>query len=230
MRAPNSKWALQQPLTRVLWNAQRKYTSHPEAKKKLQWDGRRSTIMIKSNPIHSGLATQKLENNTKEILPQLWRFWALTSGFPAWGSNKGTKNYQGIWLWRPVGFDCRISTGLGETETPHLEGGKNKTKHQDPRERNCDPTGDWIRLTSVGKALVESWVKAWVPIHVNRSTGSNRPGRCPSACVLLEVTISTIIESIDSRFGALQEKKKEPTGNGHSLTHQQTVRLKLYWA
>ena len=44
-----------------------------------------------------------------------------TSGFPAWGSDKGTGNPQGIWSWRPVGFDCKTSTGLGVTETPVLE-------------------------------------------------------------------------------------------------------------
>ena len=36
-----------------------------------------------------------------------------TTDSPTWGSGKGTENPQGIWLWRPVGFHCRISTGLG---------------------------------------------------------------------------------------------------------------------
>ena len=43
------------------------------------------------------------------------------SGFPAWGSGKGPGNPQGIRLWRPVGFDYRTTTGLGETETSLLE-------------------------------------------------------------------------------------------------------------
>ena len=34
--------------------------------------------------------------------------------FPTWGSSEGTENPQGIWLWRPVGFDYRTSTGLGK--------------------------------------------------------------------------------------------------------------------
>ena len=29
-----------------------------------------------------------------------------------WGSGKGTENPQGIWLWRPVGFEYRTYTGL----------------------------------------------------------------------------------------------------------------------
>ena len=65
--------------------------------------------------------THKLENNnTKEILPLLWGS-EPTSGFPAWGPNQRTGNPQGIWPWRPVGFDYKTSTGLGETETPVLE-------------------------------------------------------------------------------------------------------------
>ena len=31
---------------------------------------------------------------------------------PAWRPGKGTENPQGIWLWRPVGIDYRISTEL----------------------------------------------------------------------------------------------------------------------
>ena len=44
------------------------------------------------------------------------------SGFPIWGSGNGRRNSQRIKLWRLAGFDCRTSTGLGETETPLLEG------------------------------------------------------------------------------------------------------------
>ena len=44
-----------------------------------------------------------------------------TSGFPAWGSDRGTGNQQGIWPWGPAGFDYRTPRGLAETETPDLE-------------------------------------------------------------------------------------------------------------
>ena len=37
-----------------------------------------------------------------------------TTDFPTWGSGKGTENSQGIWHSRPMGFDYRISTGLGK--------------------------------------------------------------------------------------------------------------------
>ena len=57
----------------------------PETKKKPQLDGMRGTIMIKTNPIPSGWVTHKLENNnTKEVLPLLWRF-----GTPCQASQPG---------------------------------------------------------------------------------------------------------------------------------------------
>ena len=34
--------------------------------------------------------------------------------FPSLGIGKETENPQGIWLWRPVGFDYRTPTGLGK--------------------------------------------------------------------------------------------------------------------
>ena len=39
----------------------------------------------------------------------------------------------------PVEFDYRNSIGLGETETPLLEGTNKPCVHQDPGERNTDP-------------------------------------------------------------------------------------------
>ena len=42
---------------------------------------------------------------------------------PTWGLGKGTKNPQGIWLWRPVGFDYRNYTRLWK----QLLKGTNKT-------------------------------------------------------------------------------------------------------
>ena len=53
--------------------------------------------------------------------------------FQAWGSDKRTETHQGIWPWGPAGFDYRTSRGLGETETPLLQG-TNKILHA-PRPR-----------------------------------------------------------------------------------------------
>ena len=56
--------------------------------------------------------THKLQNNyTKEILT-VKKVLGPTLGFPTWGSGKGIENPQGIWLWKPVGFDYRTSTVL----------------------------------------------------------------------------------------------------------------------
>ena len=43
-------------------------------------------------------------------------------GSPAWGSRIRGRSSQSIWLWRPVGLECRSSTGLEEIETLLLEG------------------------------------------------------------------------------------------------------------
>ena len=75
----------------------------PKTKKKPQ-DGRRGIITIKSNPIPAGWVTHKLENNnTKDALPLLWRFWTLCQapqpgdltkglGIPRESSPKGKQN------------------------------------------------------------------------------------------------------------------------------------------
>ena len=64
----------------------KKDTLFPKTMKKPQQDdGRRCTIMIKSNPIPTRLVTYKLENNNnKEVLPLLWMFWIPQ--FPSLGS------------------------------------------------------------------------------------------------------------------------------------------------
>ena len=50
---------------------------------------------------------QRYSHTVKKIL-------GPTTDFPNWGSGKGTENPQGIWLWRPVGFDYTTCTGLGK--------------------------------------------------------------------------------------------------------------------
>ena len=96
-------------------------------------DGRRGAIMMTSNPIPIGWTTHKLENNnTKEVLPLLWRFRT-----PRQASQPGylteTRNPRESCPWRPAGCDYRTSTGLGETMTPILDG-TNKILHA-PRPR-----------------------------------------------------------------------------------------------
>ena len=62
---------------------------------------------------HQSVTHSLEKNNTKNGLTLLWRFQPNVR-LPSLGIWQG----QGIWPWRPVGFDYRISRGLRETETP----------------------------------------------------------------------------------------------------------------
>ena len=95
-RTPKSQLAVQQPLTGGRCSPPKREIPCPKTKKKLPRDGRRDAVMIKSS-----------------LIPARW---------VCWGSSKATGDPQGIWPWRPAGLDYRTSTGLGETETPVLEG------------------------------------------------------------------------------------------------------------
>ena len=81
----------------------KKDAPHPKTKEKLQWDGRRGTTTIKSNPITAGWVTHKLENNytthwsegseSHVMLPNLW-VWQREGEFP----EKQTLKAGRIWL------------------------------------------------------------------------------------------------------------------------------------
>ena len=103
----------------------------------------RGDITIKSNPIPARLVTHKLENNnTKEVLPLLWRYLAPCQASQPGDLAKGLW----IWLWGQMGLDDRISTGLGETATPLLQGTSKILPTLGPREKEF-PTGNWTRHT-----------------------------------------------------------------------------------
>ena len=95
-RAPKLPLAVELSLTGGCWNPPKKDTPHPKTKKKLHQDGRRGTITIKSNAIPVGWVTHKLENNNTKEVSHCVKVLNPTSGFPAWESNKGTGNSQGI--------------------------------------------------------------------------------------------------------------------------------------
>ena len=125
-------------------------TKYPmsKTKKKLQRGGRRGIIMIKSNLIPAVWVTHKLENNnTKEVLPLLWRFWPLHEA-----SQPGD-----------------LTNGLGIPRESDLEGQRDlitklpqdwgkqrllevttKCAHQDPGERTSDPTRNWAKPACEG--------------------------------------------------------------------------------
>ena len=78
-----------------------------------------------------------------------------TTDFPTWGSGKGTENLQGIWFWRPVGFDYRTSTGLGK----HSWRAQTKPcAHQEPEERSRDQVRLACECPGVsGRGMGQPW-------------------------------------------------------------------------
>ena len=146
-RAPKSQLAIEQLSAGGCWNLPKKDMAHPKRKKKPQWDGRKGTIMIKSNPIPTSWMTLKLENNnTKEVLSLLWRFWT-----PYQASQPGDLT-KGLGI--PRESDLEVQRDLiarvpqDWRKTPDLEDA-NKTLHT-PRLRGKEqwPTGDWSKTTS----------------------------------------------------------------------------------
>ena len=87
-------------------------------KKKPQQDGRSGAIMVKLNPILARWVTHKLENNIPQKLYHSSEIPESHIRLPSLGvSGNGRKSPQTIWLWGPVGFDPRTSTGLRETNS-----------------------------------------------------------------------------------------------------------------
>ena len=82
-----------------------------------------------------------------------------STDFPTWDSCKGPKTPQGIWLWRPVEFDYKISTGMG-TET--LGGHKQSfvwTKSQEKGAVTPQETEPDLPV-SRQESLVKTWVSS----------------------------------------------------------------------
>ena len=206
----------------------RKDNPHPKTKEKPQWDGRRGATTINSNPITAGWVTHKLENNyTTEVHPLEWRFWAPCQA-STWGSGNGRRNSQRIRLWKLVGFDCRTSSGLGETETPLLEGTHKVVCSSGPRGKEQWP---YRRLNQTYLLVLEGLLQrrgVAVPHRGDKDTGSRSSGKYSLVWALLESTISPTKEPVASSAGS--PRAKQPTGRELSPTHQQTSRLNFYWA
>ena len=150
--------------------------------KKLEEDGRRGTIMIKSNPIPTRWVTHKPQNNnTKEVFPLLWRFWTQHQT-----SQPGDLT-KGLGIPRESGLEGQRNLIMGfpqdwEKQTPALEG-MNKTLHA-PRARGKE---QWPHrrlnqkyLLSVGGPLVEAWVSRVSPQGPGAlaAAGQERPPWC----------------------------------------------------
>ena len=81
METSTSQLTSEQPAaatTKTPLEPDKKDIPSPKTKKKLQWDSRRGTIMIKSNPITPRWVIHKLEKNyIAEAFQKEWKFWAL---------------------------------------------------------------------------------------------------------------------------------------------------------
>ena len=125
-----------------------KETPHPKAKEKPQWDGKRGTITLKSNPISTEWVTHKLETNyTTEIHPLEWRLWA-----PCQASQpRGPAKRGGIHRESDFEGEQDLIAGLQQDwGKKRLHSWRAHTKvcaHQDPGGRSSDPIGDWTRPT-----------------------------------------------------------------------------------
>ena len=78
-----------------------------------------------------------------------------TTDFPTWGSGTGTGHPQGIWLWRPVGFDYRTSTGLGKQTLGRHKQNLVCTRTQEKGAMTPQETGPDMPM-SVQESLVEA--------------------------------------------------------------------------
>ena len=151
------------------------------------------------------------------------------SGFPTWGSGNGRRNSQRIRLWRLVGFDCRTSTGLGETETPLLEGTHKVVCASGPRGKEQWPHR---RLNQsyllVLEGLCRGGGRLWLTVGTRTLAAEvlgSTPWREPSRSLPLAPSKKLYVGS-----SAGSPQAKQPTGRELSPTHQQTRGLKFYWA
>ena len=122
-----------------------------------------------------------------------------TTDSPTYGSGKGTEYPQGIWLWRPVGFDYRASIGLGKQT---LGGHKQNLVHTRTQEKGA-VTHKRLSQTCLW-ASRSLWQRcgSTVACHGVRGTEYN----------------STGISPLD-----------QTTGKEHSSTYQQKIGLTVYW-
>ena len=161
---------VEQSSTGKLWNPTKKDTPHPRTKKKPHWNGRRGTIMIKSNPISNWVG----DSNLKTIIPKKF--------------SHCCESYRphirlpslGIWSrnWESPG-NLTLRARRVWLQSFHRTGGhrdpwRTQTKscaHQDPGERSSDPHR---RLSQTHLWVLEGLLQ-------RLELGVACPGRCVSA-------------------------------------------------
>ena len=197
----------------------KKDTPHPKTKEKPQWDGRRGTITMKSNPITAGWVTHKQENNyTTEVHPLEWRFWAprqasQPGGLAMGGGIPRESDFEGWWdLIAGLREDWgkRESTLGGHTQSSVLI----KTQ------------GEGLNQTYllVLEGLLQRWGVA-VAHHGDKDTGSWNSGNYSLAWALPESAISQRVGSLQGWVASRQTTNKEGTQPHPSADKQIKVLL-----
>ena len=146
------------------------------------------------------------------------------SGFPAWGSDRGTRNPSWIWPWSPKEFDYRTSTGLGETETPVMEG-TNKTLGV-PRPRGKEQWPHRSMSAGPSNYLLVLEGLLWVSRGPPQGWGhwQQQSWKVPLVWALLKFAIDPTLEPIDPKTWS--PRAKLLTGKGHNPTYQQIFGFK----
>ena len=93
--------------------------------------GQKPPQYSKDDPQTAEQLCQRNSHTVKKVL-------GPTTDFPTWGSGKGTVIPHGIWVWRPAGFDYRISTGLGKQPFHESKRGKWKICLKTQHSKNED--------------------------------------------------------------------------------------------
>ena len=150
-----------------------------------------------------------------------------TSGFSTWEFDKGAGNPQGIWPWRPPGFDYSTSTGLEERETPLLEGTNTISHAPRPKGKEQWPQRRLIQnyLLLLGGSPVEAWDSkgSWQ----GRGHWQQQSWKVPLDVSPIGLAINLTTEPIDPSPGMPQAKTL--TRREYKPTHLQTIELKIYW-
>ena len=172
--------------------------------------------------------THKLENTyTTEVHPLEWRFWAphqasQPEGLAMGGGIPRESNLKdgGIWL---QDFD-RTGGNRDSTLGGHTQSSVYIRTHRKEK---------WPhrRLNQSYQLVLEGLLQrleVTVAHREDKDTGLRSSGKYSLAWVLPESAISPNKDWVGSSIGSLQAK--QPTGREPSPTHQQTSRLKFYWA
>ena len=167
------------------------------------------TVCEPHHGAHQADDPQTREQLYQRSFPTVTKILGPTTDFPTWGSSKGTENPKGIWLWRPVGFDYRTSTGLGKQT---LWGHKQNlvcTRTQEKGSVTPQETCLWVSR-SLGQRCLLTMACCKV-----RGTECNSAGINPC-----EGGHHYPYHSLASG---------QTMGREHSPAHQQKIGIKIYW-